>query len=109
MNATTPVFQAQRSNEVPQPNASASAGSQATHANSQDFAGALNEADNRPARKNVTSKPHDVNSGGGQLPPSGNRAPPASTPPPPASTGAAPTTQSNSTGNAAAPGQSGTA
>jgi flagellar hook-length control protein FliK len=108
MNATTPVFQAQRGNEILQPNASVSTGTQATRANSQDFAGALNDADSRPTRKAVTSKQHDANSGGGQLPPSGNPAPSASSPPP-ASTSTAATTQANSTGNAAAAGQNGTA
>ena len=107
MNATTPVFQTQRGNEILQPNASASAG-QATQANSQDFAGALNDAESRPARKAVTSRQHDANSGGGQLPPSGNPAPSAGSPPP-ASAGAGATTQANSTGNAAAAGQNGTA
>jgi flagellar hook-length control protein FliK len=95
MNATPPVFQAQRSNDVQSTSASASTGSQAAPANSQDFAGALSEANGKPARKAVTSKSHDVDSGGRQLPPAGNRAPVASTPPPPARTDAASTNPAN--------------
>jgi flagellar hook-length control protein FliK len=93
MNLTAPVFQAQRSNETLQPCAAASAGSQATHANSQDFAGALNDAGSKPTRKNVTSKHRDPGPSGGQLPPPGNQSPLARTPPPPARTDAAPTNQ----------------
>jgi len=59
MNATTPVFQAQRSNDATPLNAPASARSQASSGNSRDFAGALNDADSKqPARKASASKPH---------------------------------------------------
>jgi flagellar hook-length control protein FliK len=104
MNATRPVFQPQRSNDALQLNASASAGSQAAHANSQNFAGALNDADDKPARKNTTSRPHQADSSGSRLPPSGNQPPLAATPPPPPKTDAAPTNQASSTGSVAASG-----
>ena len=76
MNATPPVSQPQRSNDALSLNAPVSTGSQAAHANGQDFAGALNDAGSRPARKNTTSKPQDGGSSGGQLPPTGNQPPP---------------------------------
>jgi flagellar hook-length control protein FliK len=104
MNATPPVFQPQRSNDALQLNASSSAGSQAAHANSQDFAGALNDAGDQPARKNTTSRPHQADSSGGQLPPSGNQPPLAVTPPPPAKTDAASANPGSGTGSVAAPG-----
>jgi flagellar hook-length control protein FliK len=91
MNATPPVSQPQRSNDALSLNAPASTGSQAAQANSQDFAGALNDAGARPARKNTTGKPQDADSSGGQLPPPGNQPPLAVAPPPAAKTDAAPT------------------
>jgi flagellar hook-length control protein FliK len=106
MNATSPVSQSQPSNDALQLNAPASAGSQASHANSRDFAGALNDAGDKPARKNTTSKAHDADSSGAQLPPHGNKPPLAVTPPPPARTDAAPATQA-SAGALAAPGAPG--
>lgn len=96
MNATLPVFQPQRSNDARSLNAPASTGSQAAHANGQDFAGALNDAGAKPARKHATSRRHDPDSSGGQLPQPGNQPPPAATPPPPARTEAAPATTANS-------------
>jgi flagellar hook-length control protein FliK len=99
MNATPPVSQSQPSNDAIQPNAPASAGPQAAHANSRDFAGALNDAGGQPARKNTAGKPHGADSSGGQLPPPGNQAPLAATPPP---------TQANNAG-VAAPGTPGAA
>jgi flagellar hook-length control protein FliK len=102
MNATPPVSQSQRSSDAIQLNAPASAGSQASHANSRDFAGALDDAGGKPARKNTTSKPHNADSSGGQLPPPGNRPPPGVTPPP-ARTDAAAANQA-SAGTLAAPG-----
>jgi flagellar hook-length control protein FliK len=107
MNATPPVSQSQPSNDAIQLNAPASAGSQASHANSRDFAGALNDAGGKPARKNAMSKAHGADSSGGQLPPPGNKPPPAVTPPPPARTDAAPATQAGA-GALAAPGTPGT-
>jgi flagellar hook-length control protein FliK len=106
MNATPPVSQSQPSNDALQLNASASAGSQASQANSRDFAGALNDAGDKPARKNTMSKAHDADSSGAQLPPHGNKPPLAVTPPPPARTDAAPATQA-SAGALAAPGAPG--
>jgi flagellar hook-length control protein FliK len=103
MNATPPVSQSQRSNDTIQLNAPASAGSQASHANSRDFAGALNDAGGKPARKNTTSKPHAADSSGAQLPPPGNQPPPAVTPAPSARTDAAPANQAGA-GMSAAPG-----
>lgn len=94
MNATPPVSQPQRSNDALSLNAPASTGSQAAHANGQDFAGALNDAGAKPARKNTSSKPRDAGSSGGKLPPPGNQ-PPLATPPPPARTDAAPATQAS--------------
>jgi flagellar hook-length control protein FliK len=97
MNATPPVSQPQRSNDALSLNAPPSTGSQAAHANGQDFAGALNDAGAKPARKNTTSKPQEGDSSGGKLPPAGNQPPPgnqpplAVTPPPPAKTDVAPT------------------
>jgi flagellar hook-length control protein FliK len=91
MNATPPVSQPQRSNDALSLNAPPSTGSQAAHANGQDFAGALNDAGAKPARKNTTSKPQEGDSSGGKLPPPGNQPPLAVTPPPPAKTDVAPT------------------
>jgi flagellar hook-length control protein FliK len=104
MNATPPVSQPQRSNDALQLNASASAGSQADHANNQDFAGALNDAGSKPTRKNTTGRPHDADSGGGPLPPSGNQPPLPATPPPPPRTDAAPANRASSLGSVGAPG-----
>ena len=106
MNATPPVSQSQRSSDALQLNAPASAGSQVSHASSRDFAGALNDAGSKPARKNSTSKPHAADSSGGQLPPSGNQ-PPLAAAPPPARTDTAPETQAGA-GTSAAPGRPGT-
>jgi flagellar hook-length control protein FliK len=115
MNATQPVFQAQPNNDAVQPNASASEGSQANRAKSQDFARALNDAGAaKPARKSPASKPR-ADSGGGQLPPHGNRLPHEHGRPPMASTDAVPTahtaarkvavaSQGSAAGSAAAPG-----
>jgi len=107
MNATPPVFHAQRSSDAPSTSASASTGSQAAPASSQDFAGALSEADSKPARKAVASKSHEADSGGGQLPPAGNRAPVASAPPPPARTEAASTNPANGAASGHSPGSTG--
>jgi flagellar hook-length control protein FliK len=102
MNSTSPVSQSQPSNDALQLNATASAGSQASHANNQDFAGALNDAGDKPVRKNTTSKAHDADSRGTQLPPTGNQPPLAVTPPPPARTDAGPAAQANGAGALAA-------
>ncbi|HEY0747944.1 MAG TPA: flagellar hook-length control protein FliK [Steroidobacteraceae bacterium] len=75
MIATPPVFQAQRSNDSQQPNSLAGPNSQAAEANSQDFAGALNDAHSPPARKNPASTQHRDGTSGGQLPQSGNPPP----------------------------------
>jgi flagellar hook-length control protein FliK len=92
MSATQSISRTLPSNESVQPNGS-SAASQTNRGNSQDFAGALNDAGAaKPTRRNTTRNAH-ADSSGGQLPPSGNQPPPA---------GQAPAPQGSSGGNARA-------
>jgi flagellar hook-length control protein FliK len=79
MNATPAVFQAQRSNDALQLDASASSAPQASRADGQDFAKALSDAGPKPGRKNTAGRHQDAAPSGSALPPPGNQPPPANT------------------------------
>ena len=87
MNAARPVFQAQPSPDAAQLNLTASVPA----ASNRDFAGALDEADSRPARQNGDNKANRASPSGGQLPVVGNPSPPAASPVPPSTQAAAQT------------------
>jgi flagellar hook-length control protein FliK len=79
MNATPAVFQAQRSNDALQLDASASSAPQASRADGRDFAKALSDAGPKPGRKNTPGRHQDAAPSGSALPPPGNQPPPANT------------------------------
>ena len=86
MNAAPPVLQAQPSSGPVQPNAPDSGASATSRTGGQDFAAALSDAGNKPARKNTSNKHQDTGVSGSPLPPAGNQPPHAPKPPPPAAT-----------------------
>jgi flagellar hook-length control protein FliK len=85
MNAARPVSQLPSSNDPPPLNLSLNAPaapSCAPHAKSQDFAGALTEANAKPDHKSGPHKSNSASASGSPLPVAGNTPPPAAAPPP---------------------------
>jgi flagellar hook-length control protein FliK len=82
MNVTAPVSQFQPSSDAAQFKPTDSMDSGSNGVGGQDFSSAMQEADNKPARKSAASKSGQESQGGSQLPAGGN-TPPSTLPPAP--------------------------
>jgi flagellar hook-length control protein FliK len=104
MNATPPIFHAQRSDTQ---NSTPASASQPPQGGSRDFAATLRDTGTKPVRKHASHKQQANSPNGNDLPSSGNQPPPAIAPPPAGTQ--APPAQTKDAAGAAAVAQAGNA